>query len=310
MTEDTDGGATLAEVPRSAQLLAPLSTSMELCYQTFGDPEDEPLVLVMGLGGPMLWWHEDFCAQLATAGFFVVRFDNRDIGGSTRMRGRVTRSKMIAAFLGRPVSTPYTLDDMAGDTLGLMDHLGFASAHVVGVSMGGMIAQTLALRAPERVRSLTSISSSTGRRTVGWQHPRLLPMFLSNRGSDREAYVEGSVPMWRLIMSPGFPQDEQEVRARAGDTWDHGWSAGGMLRQMMAVLTQPDRTVELRSLRMPALVVHGLQDPMVHISGGRATASAVHGAELLTVDGMGHDNPRPLWPRFVEAIRRTADRAA
>ena len=307
MTEDASTAT--ADVPCSDMLLAPISTTMELCYQTFGDPSDDPILLIMGLGGPMLWWDEAFCSQLAAAGFFVVRFDNRDIGRSTRMRGRVSRSKVIAAFLGRPVQTPYSLDDMAGDALGLMDHLGWQPCHVAGVSMGGMIAQTLAIRAPERVRSLTSMSSSTGRRSVGWQHPRLIPMLLSRRGGDRDAYVEGSVPMWRHIMSPAFPPDEEKVRERAGRTWDHGWSAGGMLRQMMAILTQPDRTRHLRSLRMPALVIHGLQDPMVHISGGRATASAIHGAELLTVDGMGHDNPPALWPRFIEAIRRTADRA-
>ncbi len=297
-------------VPMSEELLAPVSTDVELCYQTFGDPSGDPLLLVMGLSGPMTWWDADFCRMLADQGFFVARFDNRDIGRSTKMRGRVKRSRVVAAFLGRPVHAPYSLADMARDAFGLMDHLGWRSSHVVGVSMGGMIAQTMALSEPHRICSLTSMSSTTGRRTVGWQHPRLLPLLTTNRGAGRQSYIDNSVSIWRHLESPAYRDDEQVMRDRAADTYDRGWWAGGALRQMMAVLTQPDRSRTLRSLRMPALVVHGLADSMVHVSGGRATASAIHGAELLLVEGMGHDLPKPLWETFVEAIRRTADRVS
>lgn len=300
----------LDAVPASDLLRAPVATGHELCYQTFGDPDGEPLLLVMGLGGPLTWWDEDLCRRLAAEGFFVVRFDNRDAGRSTRGTGRVGRTTLVRAFLGLPVRAPYLLEDLAADALGLLDHLGLDSAHVAGISMGGMIAQTMALAAPGRVRSLTSIMSTTGRRLVGWQHPGLLPVLLSGDRTGRDAYVAQSVRLWRLIGSPGYPSTEEENRVRAEETYDHGVSASGTLRQMVAVLTQPDRGPRLRDVRVPTLVVHGLADKMVHVSGGRATAAAVPGAELVLVEGMGHDLPEPLWDGVVAGIRRTADRAA
>lgn len=296
-------------VPVSDELFAPVRDDVELCYQTFGDPEDEPLLLVMGLGGPMTWWDPELCRLLARKGFFVVRFDNRDTGRSTKVRGRVSRTTIVKAFLGMRVRPPYTMADLAGDAFALMDHLGWESAHLAGVSMGGMIVQTMAISQPARVRSLTSIMSTTGRRTVGWQHPSLFPALLGKRGIGRDAYVESSTRTWQLIGSPGFPVDDQKVRARAGETWDRGFSAQGVLRQMMAVLTQPNRTRDLRSVNVPATVVHGLADRMVHVSGGRATSSAIAGSELLLVEGMGHDLPAEMFEEFAEVIRRTADRA-
>lgn len=301
-------GAASGTVAVSDELFAPVSDDVELCYQTFGDPGDDPLLLVMGLGGPMNWWDAELCEMLAERGFHVVRYDNRDTGRSSRGRGRVTRATLVSAFAGRRVKVPYALSDMAEDAFGLMDHLGLDSAHVVGVSMGGMIAQSMAIARPARVRSLTSIMSTTGRRTVGWQHPSLLPNLLAKRGG-REVYIESTVVVWNRIGSPGYPQDEERVRARAAETWDRGISGAGVLRQMLAVITQPNRGPRLRALRMPALVVHGLADKMVHVSGGRATAAAIPGAELLLVDGMGHDLPPALFDTFASAIRRTADRA-
>jgi pimeloyl-ACP methyl ester carboxylesterase len=292
----------------SEELFAPVSAGIELCYQTFGDPDDEPLVLVMGLGGPMTWWDPELCEMLARAGFYVVRFDNRDIGRSSKARGRVTRATLLRAFAGGRVRAPYTLDDMAADTFGLMDHLGFESAHLVGVSMGGMIAQTMTITHPGRVRSLTSIMSTTGKRTVGWQNPSLLPTLLTPRNS-REDYIAGSAQVWKLISSPAYPLDQEQGRQRAGDTYDRGVPRSGVLRQMMAILKQPNRSVRLRSLSVPTLVVHGLADKMVHVSGGRATAAAIPGAELLLIDGMGHDLPTALFETYVAAIRRVADRA-
>ena len=295
-------------MPVSDQLLAPIDGGFELCYQTFGSPEDEPLVLVMGLGGPMTWWDPALCEQLAREGFYVVRFDNRDVGRSSRAKGRVRRNAVVRAFLGRHVRAPYTLVDLADDTFGLMDHLGLDSAHVAGVSMGGMIVQTMALTRPARVRSMASIMSTTGRRTVGWQHPSLLPRLVGG-GTGREAYVRSSRAIWRQIGSPGYPQTDAQIRARAEETFDHGVSAAGTLRQIMAILTQPDRGKRLHSLHVPTVVIHGLADKMVHVSGGRATAAAVPGAELILIEGMGHDMPAELFDTFVEAITGNARRA-
>ncbi|MCW2762568.1 MAG: alpha/beta hydrolase fold protein [Marmoricola sp.] len=297
-------------VPVSKELFASVAPGVELCYQTFGSPEGDPLVLVMGLGGPMNWWDPELCTMLAEAGFHVVRFDNRDTGRSSRVPGRVTRGQLVQSFLGRGGRVPYTLDDMAADAFGLMDHLGWDSAHVAGVSMGGMIVQTMAITQPARVRSLTSIMSTLGKRSVGWQHPSLLPMLLAKRGVGREAYVASSAKMWEVIGSPGYPQDDAKVRSRAEETFDRGVSASGVMRQMLAILNQPNRARALGALRVPAAIVHGSADKMVHVSGGRATARAIPGAELLVIDGMGHDIPRELFETFTEIIRRTADRAA
>jgi len=297
------------DVAVSEELFAPVGSGIEICYQTFGDPTAEPLLLVMGLGGPMTWWDPEFCTALARRGFFVIRYDNRDTGRSTRIRARATRTGLLRAFSGRGSRPPYTLVDMAGDGFGLLDHLGVESAHVAGISMGGMIAQTMAVEHPERVRSLTSIMSTTGKRSVGWQHPRLLPMMLGNRGASRDAYVAHSARLWDVIGSPGYPQTPAEIATRAGETYDRGVTMAGVMRQMLAILDQPNRAPRLRGLRRPALVIHGLDDLMVHVSGGRATAAAIPGSELVLVPGMGHDLPRDLYADFADAIARTARRA-
>jgi pimeloyl-ACP methyl ester carboxylesterase len=289
--------------------VAHLPSGIDICYQTFGRPDDEPLLLIMGLGGPMLWWDDAWCTGLAKAGFFVIRYDNRDTGHSTRIRARVTRTMLVRAYFGRATDAPYTLRDMAHDGLGLLDHLGIESAHLVGISMGGMIAQTLALMDPSRTLTLTSIMSNTGRRRVGWADPKLFPRLLQPPANTQDEYVESNLAFWKLIGSPGFQADEQAVRARAQETWDRGVNPAGALRQMVAILGSPDRTPALRKLRVPTLVIHGLSDRMVHVSGGRATAHAVPGAELLLVPGMGHDLPSDLYPQFVDAIRALADRA-
>lgn len=296
------------EVPVSGELFAPVDQGVELCYQTFGNPDHDPMLLVMGLGGPMTWWDPEMCEMLARRGFYVIRYDNRDTGRSTRTGARVSRTTLLRAFAGGRVRAPYSMADLADDGLGLLDHLGLDSAHVVGISMGGMIVQTMAITHPSRVRSLTSIMSTTGKRSVGWQHPSLLPTLIGRRGAGRDAYVKVSARTWQLIGSPAYPQSDADVEKRAGETYDRGVSASGVMRQMVAVLTQPNRGARLRSLRMPALVVHGLSDKMVHVSGGRATAAAIPGAELLLIEGMGHDLPPALFATFTEAIRRTADR--
>lgn len=296
-------------VATSEEQVAALPSGIDICYQTFGDPDDAPVLLVMGLGGPMTWWNPDFCRLLASKGFFVIRYDNRDAGRSTRLDGRVNRRMLVRSFSGLRVRAPYTMSDLAADGFGLLEHLGFKSAHVVGISMGGMIAQTMALDAPRKVRSLTSIMSTTGRRSVGWQDPRLAPMLLARRAQSREAYVAASAKLWKLIGSPLYPDTTEAVRERAGETFDRGVTAAGVARQMVAVVGQPDRSRPLRSLRIPTLVIHGMSDRMVHVSGGRATSAAIAGSELLLIPGMGHDVPIALHETFADAIRRTADRA-
>lgn len=297
-------------VATSEEQFAPVAADVELCYQTFGDPADEAMLLVMGLGGPMTWWDPELCAMLAREGFFVIRYDNRDTGRSSRMHGSgpVTRAAMLRAFLNAGGRAPYSLVDMAGDAYGLLDHLGVERAHVVGVSMGGMIVQEMVLAQPQRVLSLTSFMSTTGRRTVGWQDPRLLPLLVARRGN-RETYIDSSALTWRLIGSPGYPTSKEQVQAHAAQTWERGVTRAGVARQTVAVLAAPDRTRRLREVDVPALVVHGLADKMVHVSGGRATARALRGSELLLVPGMGHDTPPELYPTFTEAITRTARRA-
>ena len=292
----------------SEEQFAPVGAGVEICYQTFGSPADEPLLLIMGLGGPMTWWDERLCRMLAEHGFFVIRYDNRDVGRSTRMTGAVSMGRLARAFLGLRIRAPYTLDDMAADALGLLDHLGIARAHLWGVSMGGMIAQTLAVTHPDRVLSLTSMMSTTGSRSVGYQHPALLPIFLSRSG-DLEGYVKASVRTWRIIGSPGYRTTEDDVRRRATETYERGVSARGTGRQILAVLTQPNRTRDLARVRVPTLVIHGLADKMVHVSGGRATSMAIPRSELLLIHGLGHDIPEGLWPTLVGAVRRNADRA-
>jgi pimeloyl-ACP methyl ester carboxylesterase len=306
-TESTESAA---EVAVSPELFASVSTGIELCYRTYGDPSGEPMLLVMGLASPLTWWDPELCSMLARRGYFVVTFDNRDVGRSTKVPGRVTRGMLVRAYARLPVRAPYSMSDLAKDGFALLDHLDIERAHLVGVSMGGMIVQTMAIEEPARLRSLTSIMSTTGGRWVGWQHPRLLPALLTPVRPGREGYADSSVAMERLIGSPGYPRPEERIREIAAETYDRGISSSGTLRQMLAILTQPDRAARLRDVCVPTLVVHGLTDRMVHVSGGRATATAVPGAELILVEGMGHDLPIELFATYVDAIDRTARRAA
>ncbi|MET0952524.1 MAG: alpha/beta hydrolase [Aeromicrobium sp.] len=298
------------EVAHSDEQFASLPSGIDICFQTFGDADDPAVLLVMGLGGPMGWWSVEFCELLARRGFFVIRYDNRDTGRSTKLRQhRAGRSEVVRAFVGLG-KAPYSISDMADDAIGLLDHLSLAGVHVAGVSMGGMIAQTLAIEHPTRVLSLTSIMSSTGRRTVGFQHPRVIPAMLSSAGRTRDEYVARSLRVSKVIGSAAFPTDEEAARERAYETYDRGWTASGVTRQMLAVLTQPDRTAALGELDLPVTVIHGLADRLVHRSGGKATAAAIAGAEHLEIAGMSHDLPPALYPTFVDAIVRTAERAA
>jgi pimeloyl-ACP methyl ester carboxylesterase len=289
----------------SEERLAPVN-GIELAYQEIGDPGGEPLILVMGLATQMIAWDEEFCAMLAERGFRVVRFDNRDIGHSTHLDAASVPGR-VDLFLGR--NPAYLLSDMAADTTGLMDHLEIESAHVVGISMGGMIGQTLAIEHPERVRSLVSMHSTTGSRFVGQPTLKVFALMLSKSPRDREAFIERIRRTYELIGSPAYPTDEERLRRVAEESWDRGRNPRGVLRQMHAIGSSGDRTAALRKLDLPATVIHGTRDTLVRISGGRATARAIPNARLRVFEGLGHDLPRDLWPIFADEIADTAARA-
>lgn len=289
----------------SDERFAPVSDGIELCYQELGDPDGEPLLLVMGLATQMIAWSEEFCGMLAERGFRVVRFDNRDIGRSTKLRS-VGLPGRLDMLVGRRGTAPYLLRDMAADAFGLMDHLGIESAHLVGASMGGMIVQTAAIENPARVRSLTSIMSTTGSRRVGHPSYKTFGLLLGNPPREREAAIERVVKTFKVIGSPGYPFEEERVREIAGLSFDRGHSEAGIARQLHAITASGDRTSALRQLDLPALVIHGKNDLLVNPSGGRATAKAIPDARLKLVDGMGHDLPRALYPTFADEIAATA----
>jgi pimeloyl-ACP methyl ester carboxylesterase len=287
---------------------ADVGRGIELAYETFGDPARPLVLLIMGLGTQMLAWHDDFCAELAARDLFVVRFDNRDVGLSTHLHD-APKPDVAATFAGDLSTVAYTLSDMADDTVGLLDALGRQRAHLVGASMGGMIGQTVAIQHPERVASLTSIMSTTGDRSVGAATQAALGVLLQPPVRTREEAVERAVANYRVIGSPGFPLDEDGLRERAGRAFDRAYDPLGVGRQFAGVLASPDRTPALRELQTPTLVIHGREDPLVRLSGGEATAAAIPGAELLVFDGMGHDLPRPLWPRIIAPIAALVERA-
>jgi len=258
-------------------------------YETFGDPGAPPVLLIMGLGCQLTAWDPDFCRALAAAGFFVIRYDNRDVGLSTWFDD--AGDPDVGALLAGTASSPYAIADLAADAAGLLDALGITSAHIVGVSMGGMIAQTFAIDFPERTRTLVSIMSTTGDPTVGQPHPDALATLMVPPATSREEAIEQSVATWRVIGSTGFPFDEDRVREQAATDYERGFHPAGTARQLAAIVTQPDRTKELSVLDVPALVIHGEADTLVDPSGGQATAAAIPGATLNLVPGMGHDLP-------------------
>jgi pimeloyl-ACP methyl ester carboxylesterase len=281
---------------------------VELVYETIGDPADAPLLLVMGLGMQLIHWDRGLCELFAERGFHVIRFDNRDAGRSTKIRGPVPNVMRLMA--GLPARVPYLLDDMAADTFGLLDHLGIDRAHVVGTSMGGMIAQTMAIRRPERVLSLGSMLSTTGDRRVGTPKLRVWTVMMRRAPQDRDAYIAYFMRVFRLIGSPGYPMDRERMRELAAATYDRCHYPAGTARQLGAIMASGSRTAALRRLDVPTVVIHGESDPLVPVRAGRATARAIPNAELVTIPGMGHDMPKELWPTFVDAIAKNAARAA
>jgi len=297
-------------VSGSGEQFASLPSGIDICYETFGDPHDPPVLLIMGLGAPLNWWSKEFCEQLAAREFFVIRYDNRDTGRSTKLRQhRVTKLDILRTGVLARGPVPYSIGDLAVDATQLLDHLDIKQAHVVGVSMGGMIGQTLAIDHPDRVLSLTSMMSTTGRRSVGWINPRLIPMMLGSAGTTRDSYVKRAMRSAEMIGSREFPADPERALERAHETYDRGWSASGVARHLLAAATQPDRTKRLSEIDVPVTVIHGTADPMVHRSGGRATKRAIQAAEHLEIPGLGHDLPVQLYDTFIDAIAKTAARA-
>ena len=286
-----------------------VSPEIELCYETFGDPSEPTALLVMGLATQMIAWPDDFCRELAGRGFHVVRFDNRDIGKSTHIAARPPTLFQLLRRSKRAAS--YTLADMAEDAAGLLRELDLAPAHVIGASMGGMIAQTLPARRPELVLSLTSIMSTTGSRRVGQPALRLFPMLASRPPTGREAAIERADKVFSMIGSRGLPRDDEHIREVAARSYDRGRGDGaGQARQLAAITASGNRTAELQRITAPTLAIHGTGDPLIRPSGGRATVRAIPGARLMTIEGMGHDLPRAAWSRIIEGIVENAARAA
>ncbi|MGX6603098.1 alpha/beta fold hydrolase [Micromonosporaceae bacterium Da 78-11] len=284
------------------------SNGIDLSYETLGDPADPALLLIMGLGAQLIEWPAEFCALLAGRGFHVIRFDNRDIGLSTHL-DELGAPDLRAIFGGNPSAAPYLLADLAEDAAGLLKALGIDRAHVAGASMGGMIAQQLTVDHPDLVAGLCSIMSTTGARGVGRATPEASAALTRPPGADRDAVLAGAVATWRTIGSPRYPLTDAELLERATVKYDRSHHPAGTQRQFAAIHASPDRTAALAGVTVPTLVIHGADDPLIDVDGGRATAAAIPGAELLVLPGMGHDLPRELWPAIVDAITANAARA-
>ncbi len=284
-------------MPRAA------ANGIEIEYEEIGSPLATPLLLIMGLGAQMVLWPDEFCEQLAARGFRVIRFDNRDVGLSTKFDEQCPDPGALQAKLmaGEAVEPPYTLNDMAGDAVALLSALGIESAHIVGASMGGMIAQLVAIEQPQATRSLTSISS-TPNPQLDDASPAAAEALLTPPPTGREEAIAYGVEMQRVLYGPGFEFDEELVRETVTRAYDRSVDTAGTARQLVAILTNGDRTEALRGVKAPALVIHGDADPLVPIRSGYETAEAIPGAKMLVVEGMGHEMPQGAWPRVIDGI--------
>lgn len=288
------------------------ANGLRIEYETRGRAGGRPLLLIRGLGTQLIHWDEGLLELLVDRGHRVVIFDNRDVGLSSKLDAAGVpdvASLVSAAGAGRALEVPYTLDDMADDAAGLLDALGLSGANVCGISLGGMVAQTLAVRHPARVCSLISIMSTTGSRELPPARPEAMQALMAPAPRERAAYVEHSLGTLRAIGSPGFPFDEAAARQLAGRAFDRCFCPQGIARQMAAVIAASSRRAALAGVRVPTLVIHGADDPLVPVEGGIETAGAVPGAELLVIEGMGHDLPRGAWPRIVDAVSALTEKA-
>jgi pimeloyl-ACP methyl ester carboxylesterase len=281
---------------------------VDIEYVAEGDPSDPALLLVIGLGAQLITWPDGFVDGLRQRGFFIIRFDNRDSGLSTKFEGL---PDIMALFTGTDLSSaPYRIEDMADDAAALLTALGITRTHVVGVSMGGMITQAMVINHPDLFVSASSIMSTTGDRAVGAPTGEAMTALLRPAATNRDEAIQASVEGSLVIGSPGYPTDEDILRDRAAAAYDRSYCPDGTVRQLGAILGSPDRTEGLHTVSIPFLVVHGEADPLVTLSGGEATAAAVPGSKLLTIPGMGHDLPQALWATITDAIVANAELAA
>ncbi len=289
------------------------ANNIELEYDTFGNPSAKPLLMVMGLGAHMIEWLEELCDALVNKGFFVIRFDNRDVGLSTKIEdgGVPDIQKVIGAAMQRkPIDAPYLLDDMANDAVGLLDALGIEKAHICGASMGGMIVQTIAINHPSRVLSLASIMSTTGDPTLPQATPKALKILMTPLPKEREAYIEESLKRKEYLYGSGYTMDKEKAREILTKKYDRCFYPVGFARQLVAVLASGDRTEKLASIKVPTVVLHGNDDHLVPVEGGKATAKAIPGAKLVLFDGVGHSIPTEVAPQYIDEIAENAAKAS
>jgi len=279
---------------------------IQIEYDTFGNSSSPPLLLIIGVGCQMIFWDEELCERLAAKDLYVIRFDNRDVGLSTKLEEAGVPDIMAALgalIQGETIQTPYTLDDMADDAVGLLDALGIEKAHICGTSMGGMIAQTVAIRHPSRVLSLIPIYGSTGNPELPRPKPEALDFFITPPPEEREAFIEHMVKGLQMLAGPGFPFDEEWHRNLAAQSYDRAFYPQGMARQLVAIWAHGNRKPALASVTAPTLVIHGSDDPIIPVEAGKDTAEAIAGANLLIIEGMGHDFPHSgAWPQIIDAI--------
>ena len=290
------------------------ANGIQIEYETFGSPLSRPLLLIVGLGAQMIHWDDDLCKDLSKRGHYVIRFDNRDAGLSTKFDESGVPD-LVEIFRkinqGEKVKAPYTLDDMADDAVCLLDGLGIRKAHICGMSMGGMIAQTIAIRHPSRILSLISIYSNTGNPEVPPPKTEVIGMLFTPPRIEREARIEQMLEFFKAITGPGFPLDEKWTRKIVAESYDRCFYPQGIVRQLVTILTQANRVTALASVKAPTLVVHGTEDPLASVEGGMGTAKAIPGAQLMLIEGMGHDLPHGgAWPQIVDAITAHTQKAA
>lgn len=285
------------------------ANNIEIEYETFGDPSDKPLLLVIGLGSQMIAWDEEFINILTDRGFFVIIFDNRDVGLSSKCEeaGEPDLMKAIMAVQrGEDIDAPYSLDDMAEDAVGLLDALNIEKAHICGASMGGMIAQTIAIRHPSRVLSLTSIMSTTGNPDLPQMSQEAALVLFNPVPPERDAYIENLIRVGKFIYGSGFPFNEEKQRALAARFFDRCFYPPGVERQTLALMVEGNRKEKLSAIKVPTLVIHGRDDPLFPVEGGKDTAEAIQGSELIIIDGMGHSLPPETWGQISDAIAKNA----
>ncbi len=281
------------------------ANSLSIEFETFGEPSAKPLLLVMGLGAQMIAWDENFCQQLADAGHFVIRYDNRDVGLTTYFddHGVPDFKELAVEFLTNgSVKTPYTLDDMAMDGISLLDELGIEQAHICGASLGGMIVQAMAINHADRILSMTSIMSTTGNPNLPPAHPEAIEALTSKRVDDPKHAMNRALEVSRVIGSTGFERDEERIRYKALESYNRAYNPDGVARQMAAIMAHGDRRPGLNLLKLPCLIIHGDADPLVPITGAHDTHQNIPGAVLMIIEGMGHDMPTGAWSQIVKGI--------